>query len=152
MWGFGVFKEEGAKALPLLARLRLPDQHEGRKNWGYRFLKPHQIKWMTSRTVLHQQTGLSLKDRSALFGREFPTAHMNPTLLRRVYSKHKIRKKKYRWNKQPKNQDAEEAKKWLTNMKRQLTKCRNQGYRIVYLDETFFTRNKVPELEWALPK
>ena len=102
--------------------------------------------------MLHHQTGLSLKDRSALFEREFPTAHMNPTLLRRVYSKHKIRKKKYRWNKQPKNQDAEEAKKWLTNMKRQLTKCRNQGYRIVYLDETFFTRNKVPELEWALPK
>ena len=33
------FKEVKAKALPLLERLRLPEKHEGRKNWGYRFLK-----------------------------------------------------------------------------------------------------------------
>ena len=65
---------------------------------------------------------------------------------------HGIKKKKYRWNKQPKNQDAAEANNWLTKMKRQLAKAKRDGYRVVFLDETFFTRNKVPELEWALPK
>ena len=65
---------------------------------------------------------------------------------------HGIKKKKYRWNKQPKNQNAVETNNWLAKMKRQLAKAKRDGYRIIYLDETFFTRNKVPELEWALPK
>ena len=37
-------------------------------------------------------------------------------------------------------------------MKRELTKARNAGYRIVYIDETMFTRTTVPETEWARPK
>ena len=37
-------------------------------------------------------------------------------------------------------------------MKRQLTMARNDGYRIVYLDETVFTRRTLVDTEWALPK
>ena len=37
-------------------------------------------------------------------------------------------------------------------MKRQLTMAKNDGYRMIYLDETMFTRKTVPEAEWALPK
>ena len=29
--------------------------------------------------------------------------------------------------------------------------ARNDGYRIIYLDETMFTRKTVADLEWALP-
>ena len=39
----------------------------------------------------------------------------------------------------------------LARMKRQLTMAKNDGYRIVYLDETMFTRKTVTDLEWALP-
>ena len=39
----------------------------------------------------------------------------------------------------------------LARMKRQLTMAKNDGYRIVYLDETMFTRKTVADLEWALP-
>jgi len=35
-------------------------------------------------------------------------------------------------------------------MKGQLTKARNQGYRIIYLDETCFTRTSVPKVEYCL--
>ena len=35
-------------------------------------------------------------------------------------------------------------------MKRLLTRARNDGYRIVYLDETFFTRSTVPKAEYCL--
>ena len=35
---------------------------------------------------------------------------MNPTLLRLVYTKHGIKKKKLRWYKEPKHPDAEKAK------------------------------------------
>ena len=37
-------------------------------------------------------------------------------------------------------------------MKRELTKARNQGYRIVYIDETMITRKTVANLEWSRPK
>ena len=37
-------------------------------------------------------------------------------------------------------------------MKQQLTKARNAGYRIVYIDETMFTRKTCPDTEWQLPK
>ena len=30
--------------------------------------------------------------------------------------------------------------------------ARNDGYRIVYLDETVFTRKTLVDTEWALPK
>ena len=30
--------------------------------------------------------------------------------------------------------------------------AKNDGYRMVYIDETMFTRKTVPEVEWSLPK
>ena len=76
-----------------------------RQNYGLRFLKQHEIKWLTSADTLVRQTAMSLKDRSTQFKREFPSAQMNQTLLRKVYRIHGIKKKAIRWNKTPKNQD-----------------------------------------------
>ena len=53
-----------------------------RQRWGYRFLKKHEIAWLTSRSKLREHTGLSLAARAEDFKRAFPTAHMNATLLR----------------------------------------------------------------------
>ena len=36
-------------------------------------------------------------------------------------------------------------------MKRQLTMAKNAGFRIIYLDETMFTRKPVRDLEWMRP-
>ena len=91
-------------------------------------------------------------DRCKHFRKEFPAANINPTLLRRVYQLHGIKKKKYRWYKAAKEQDSEKQKTLLTTMKRQLTKAKNDGYRIVYIDETCFTRKTVADAEWSRPK
>ena len=40
----------------------------------------------------------------------------------------------------------------LARMKRQLTIAKNDGFRMVYLDETMFTRKTVADAEWTLPK
>ena len=77
---------------------------------------------------------------------------MNPTLLRQVYRRHTIRKKKYRWFKVDPVSTPEMKRKDLARMKRQLTMARNDGYRFVYLDETMFTRKTVGCEEWSLPK
>ena len=37
-------------------------------------------------------------------------------------------------------------------MKMLLTKAKNDGYRMVYIDETMFTRKTVPQTEWSLAK
>ena len=76
------FEQERQKLLPLIQQMQLAKEKSERKRRGFRFLKPHEIEWMTCRQTLRAQTGLSLKDRSDHFQKEFPTAHMNPTLLR----------------------------------------------------------------------
>ena len=37
-------------------------------------------------------------------------------------------------------------------MKRLLNRAKNDGYRIIYIDETMFTRSTLPDAEWARPK
>ena len=77
---------------------------------------------------------------------------MNPTLLRKVYKMHGIKKKKIRWVKEAKEQDPHVLVQQMANMKRQLTRARNDGFRIIYLDETMFTRKTCPDSEWTKMK
>ena len=53
--------------LTLLQRLRLIATEQPRKNFGIRFLKEHQIAWITSSATLRQQVAISLVARCALF-------------------------------------------------------------------------------------
>ena len=110
------------------------------------------MQWLTSNATLRAQTALSLKDRSQHFMREHPAAHMNPTLLREVYRRQGIKKKKLRWYKYDKNATEAEIRRDLARMKRQITMATNDGYRLVYLDETMFTRKTLRLEEWSKPK
>lgn len=76
---------------------------------------------------------------------------MNATLLRRVYRLHGIKRKKYRWYKVSPAMDDADIRRELARMKRQLTMAKNAGYRLVYLDETMFTRKTVADTEWSCP-
>ena len=42
------FEEFRRKGLSLMERLRLPARNLGRQRWGLRFLRPHEIQWLTS--------------------------------------------------------------------------------------------------------
>ena len=96
--------------MPLLDQMRRAHRDKIRQYHGLRFLLPHQIKWLTGGQTLRQQVSMSLKDRVRHFQKEFPSAMMNPTLLRKIYKLHKIKKKKYRWHKSPKELDPEKQK------------------------------------------
>ena len=110
------------------------------------------MAWMTDRETLQKQIGLSLADRVAATQKQFKTIHMNPTLLRKIYRKFGIKKKAFRWYKTDKTHDAATIALELRRMKRQLAKARKDGYRIVYIDETMFTRTTLLAVEWSLPK
>ena len=77
-----------------MKRLQLAQKEPQRQRWGYRFLKKHEIEWLTSRSRLREHTALSLADRVEDFKRTFPSAHMNRTLLRQIYRKFHIKKKR----------------------------------------------------------
>ena len=77
---------------------------------------------------------------------------MNTTLLRLVYRKNGIKKKRLSWYKQAKGMTPDRKTRMLATVKRLLTKAKTDGYRVVYIDETMFTRKTVPLEEWALPK
>ena len=64
---------------------------------------------------------------------------------------HKCKKKKYRWFKEPPNPEEATSARELARVKRQLTMAKRDGYRVVYLDETMFTRKTLLDTEWALP-
>ena len=65
-------------------------------------------------------------------------------MLSKVYKMHGIKKKKLRWYKSPKESDLKKERQKLGTMKMLLTRAKNQGYRIVYIDETMVTRKTVP--------
>ena len=73
---------------------------------------------------------------------------MNPTLLRRIYREHGIKKKAIKWIKDGKIKDPVGMRRKLITMKGQLTKARNDGFRIIYIDETMFTRKTCQHSEW----
>ena len=77
---------------------------------------------------------------------------MNPTLLRLVYRKNGIKKKKLCWYKQAKGMTPAKKRQLLAVVKRGLTRAKNDGYRVIYIDETMFTRKTLPQAEWSLPK
>ena len=93
-----------------------------------------------------------MADRAKDFKREFPTASANATLLRQVYARAKIKKKRLKWIKLPKDYDEAKQRQELSTMKALITKAKNAGFRLVYLDETMVTRKTVEHSEWSLPK
>ena len=84
--------------------------------------------------------------------REFKGAHLNPTLLSLVYKRHKILKRAIKYKKDVKGMDEAEYRQEVTRIKRELTRRKNQGYRIIYADETMVTRKCCPLKEYCLPK
>ena len=93
------FKTILRSKLPLIEQMKQTREANERERYGYRFLKEHEVRWMTDKKTLDRQIGMSLSDRVVDGRRNFPNIHLNPTLLREVYRKAGIRKKKYVWYK-----------------------------------------------------
>ena len=64
---------------------------------------------------------------------------------------HGVKKKKFRWFKVPKKKNEHGTAIMKGKMKSALAKAKAEGYRIIYLDETCFTRKTMLDMEWALP-
>ena len=68
-----------------------------RKRYGFRFLKPEHIEFLTNHERVNNWASYTLKHRCLLFHRQFPDHRINPTLLTKVYRIHKIKRKKVKF-------------------------------------------------------
>ena len=72
--------------------------------------------------------------------------------MRQVYRIYKIKKKALKWFKRTSHPDPVKEAQQYSTMKRMLTRAKNDGYRIVYLDEICFTRSTIPKTEFSLSR
>ena len=120
-----------------------------RKRYSMRFLKAEHIEFLISPDTLHNWIGLSLKERCVFFHRHFGNHRINPTLLRKFYQKHKIKKKKIKWVKHINPDKEAEYEQWRLDLKQQLADLRRDHYRIVFLDEAIFTTKTIRKIEYT---
>ena len=64
-------------------------------------------------------------------------------MLRQIYRKHGIKKKAVRWFKQARDFNQAQYNRELGKMKAALKRARDEGYRVIYIDETMITRKTV---------
>ena len=57
------------KLKPLKKSVVPHQRFEGRKNFGRRFLKPHEVSWLVDAETLRLQTGVPLTERAQHFRR-----------------------------------------------------------------------------------
>ena len=60
-------------------------------------------------------------------------------MLRKVYSKHKIKRKRIKLTKEIKPEKEEEYELWRLDLKRRIRELQADGYKIIYLDECGLT-------------
>ena len=70
-----------------------------------------------------------------LFHRHFGNRRINPTLLRKVYGLHNIKRKRIKFTKDIKADKEEEYGYWRQGMQERMDKLKADGYKIIYLDE-----------------
>ena len=123
---------------------------EERIRYGVRFVPEEMQADIATPETLQRQTGMSLADRSKeINDRQYPFNKMNPTLLRNIYKKHQVKKKAILHKKVVTPDLAAQLPALKEQLRQELTALRDQGYKIVYIDETMFTRKAMAKLEWA---
>ena len=84
--------------------------------------------------------------------RVYPEIHINPTLLTKLYKMHGIKKRVIQLTKNINPKKSKGYTIWKEEMAEKLKIATAEGYRIIYIDETMFTRNTIKKGEYCLPK
>ena len=77
---------------------------------------------------------------------------MNATLLTRVYREHSVKRRRIKWIKQAREDKSAQYARDKGKMIAALKRARRDGFRVIYIDETVFTRSTVPRTEYCLPE
>lgn len=114
-----------------------------RCRYGIRFLTQEHIDFLCNPQTLSKWSGKSYKERCILFHRQFGNHRINPTLLKKVYTKHKIKRKKIKLTKTIKPGKDQEYEQWRCCIKDRIKDLVEQDYCIIYTDESYFTTKTI---------
>ena len=110
-----------------------------RKNLSRQLEQVH-VDFLTSERTLELWSGKTPKERTVLFRSRFPAKRIAVTSLRKLYLRHKIKRKKVRQEKSlPGNLQAE-FQSQCRELLNTLAEARQQQRTIVFLDEINFTK------------
>ena len=84
-----------------------------------------------------------------LFHRHFGNHRINPTLLRKFYALHKIRRKHVKFTKEINPDKEHEYEKWRVDLKDKIANLKEDGYKIIYLDEAVFTSKTIKTTDYT---
>ena len=119
-----------------------------RKNLSRQLDQAH-VDFLTNERTLELWAGKTLKERTALFRRRFPAKRIAVTSLRKLYLRHKIKRKKVRQEKSlPGNLQAE-FQSQCRELLNKLAEARQQQRTIVYCDEVNFTKLSCQSKEFS---
>ena len=114
-----------------------------------RFLSIEHIEYLKSDDTLLLWSGKTLEQRCVLFHRHFGNHSINPTLLRKIYALHKIRRKHVKFTKDIDPDKESEYEVWRLDLKDKISSLKEEGYKIVYLDEAVFTTKTIKKTDYS---
>ena len=84
-----------------------------------------------------------------MFHRQFPERRISISALRQVYQQNKIKRRRIIARKYVKGMNAAKQAELKEQMKQEWSEAEENGRRIIYMDETCFTRTTVPKTEYC---
>ena len=114
-----------------------------------RRLGPEHVDFLTSMHTLEQWSGLTMKQRTVLFHRQFTDKRIAVTSLRRLYLRHGIRRKKVRLEK---TMTQRVRRNFVQNCQRLLSEmeqAKRDGRVMIFADEILSTKRAIKLREWS---
>lgn len=102
-----------------------------------------------SEDTLKAWAHLSLKQRAKFFHRQYPELKVSSSSIQRLYKKHNIRFKLIQRVKKVIDYSNPEYRSWFMRILDQLKRCKEEGMRVVFLDEAVFTFNTFRLKAWS---
>ena len=84
-----------------------------------------------------------------MFTRQFPHKKTSPTTLSRIYREYGVRRKKIRYTKLTTGRQKRKIRQTARDARDLLTDYVARGFRVIYIDETMFTKSTIPDREWT---
>ena len=112
-------------------------------------LDQHHINYICSESTLKAWVTKSIKERCVLFHRQFPEKFIKPWRLRMIYRVNLIKRKTIKITKMPRRIDNSRYEGLRAVMRERLSAAIQQKRKIIWLDETMFTRTTNLSQEWS---
>ena len=121
------------------------------KKRSYKLEKKH-VDFLCSHETLKKWTGYPLAQRCVLFHRVWTNKRITPPALSKLYRKQGVRLKAVRQFKLPSDCDLDRYVRLVDECREEVKDAIKNGIRLIYLDETVFTKRTYQTRDYGAKK